>query len=632
MCMKDFHIDDRYKVILTEINQTYKTHKEYWSKHFGDVDQKSSLLLSNELRNITEAANGIDNIGGYDGLVLSIVRKFHPKLLCKDLVSVQPIPVPTSMVFYYDPEITTATTNNNYQDMQEAHYDNEAYDVSKGVVTWITGATTALTAAQLISGSTAIVPYSGDVEGLTSLWFKKAGGAGVDLTSNISSGAAAFGTGLVNSPTLAFNNSLLDAAIASVDVNTYTAGTEISGTSTPVVGYTIYAGNFGVSTPTAWEFDGSGTSTWDVLDSQDIGAVDWTNGSSSSFTITNTTAYTAYRIRVTRSGDGTPAAGFGALAELAFHSGNTAAAETLKHSFTPQNWGNDLFSANQISVILNGSAAGDVNAIYKTYATLEAASAMQQVRLIITGTSVTAESRKIKLGLTEELAQDMESLFAMNAMDELVEMCSSELATEIDREVIRDLINIAPYKSEWNWDRNYIEYSGHSFFSGNTDIGINLSSITQHTHNQTLLTKIHEIDGIIRKANFYHGANWIVCSVEVGSIIESMLEYTPNKMRERNEEIDCYGKLSGKYKVYIDPYLPKEILLMGYKGQSDYEAGYIFAPYQPLHISEEVYNADTLFEWSKEMLSRNAKAIATNKKYGVIYCAFPTEFDPVNAI
>ena len=111
-----------------------------------------------------------------------------------------------------------------------------------------------------------------------------------------------------------------------------------------------------------------------------------------------------------------------------------------------------------------------------------------------------------------------------------------------------------------------------------------------------------------------------------------MLEYTPNKMRERNEEIDCYGKLSGKYKVYIDPYLPKEILLMGYKGQSDYEAGYIFAPYQPLHISEEVYNADTLFEWSKEMLSRNAKAIATNKKYGVIYCAFPTEFDPVNAI
>jgi len=146
---------------------------------------------------------------------------------------------------------------------------------------------------------------------------------------------------------------------------------------------------------------------------------------------------------------------------------------------------------------------------------------------------------------------------------------------------------------------------------------------TQKDWNQTLITAINQVSAQIHKATLRGGANWIVVSAEVSAILDD-LEYfhVSNAAPEQdkyNMGIERIGSLGGRYQVYRDPYFPADTILMGHKGTSLLDTGYIYAPYVPMQLTPTMYNPFT-FAPVKGIMTRYAKKMVNNRFYGVIKC------------
>lgn len=637
--MREYSIDHFQKGLYSESEAKARKLRDKWSEVFHGVGSGEAIILENQSRYLSEATQTPD-VQGYDNFVLELNRRSFNKLFVNELVSVQPMLAPKSKVFYIDPEVTTGTST-DYVDMYTSLRDNENYDTSKGAYTLTTGNTTGITEANYNSGLTFNLDYSGGVEGLASLVIKAEGGAaGGDLVDALATNGtvttASTGVLFSNAGSAIFDNDIANTFVLGNLSATYTVTFEFNTTpTTNVVGYTIKFG--GISAlANNWQFCGSTDGvSWTQLDSQ----VGFTTGSVSTailFSITPTNLYKFYRFDQMGS-----TTNVFQLQELEIIGAGGLYSETFDYAMSPQTWSEDLLANNQIQVMVSqtgSSLAGtaDTYAEWREYSSLEATSGMQTVKLKVTSQDVDAsQTRKLKAKWTEELEQDFVHYGFGHVVDEYASLMSQEIAEEIDREVIRDLINIAPFRSEWHYDMySMSSITGSNFYTGDVrDItGIDLSAVTNFQWiTDSLYTKINEMDGIIRKHNIHHGSSWILCSTEVGAVIQSMKEFCTEMGTLIDEDQTYYvGKLSGRQKVYIDPYLPKNVCLIGYKGQG-WESGYIFAPYVMAN-TQEIRDPDNLFEKSSNFISRYGKLVVNNKKYGLINCTF-TENDadyPVN--
>jgi hypothetical protein len=206
---------------------------------------------------------------------------------------------------------------------------------------------------------------------------------------------------------------------------------------------------------------------------------------------------------------------------------------------------------------------------------------------------------------------------------------SEELAAEIDREIIRDLIRVAPFQDQWNYSK-----TANSTRADGVNIPGDPASgyITQKEWNQTLLTKINKVSAAIHKAMLRGGANWIVCSTEVGSVIDDIEKFhgvNDADVQEFNMGIEKMGSLESRYTVYKDPYLPAWVCLIGHKGKTFMDTGYVYAPYIPFQLTPVVLDPDD-FTPRKGIMTRYAKKVVNNKYYGLIKVVFPTEYAVVN--
>jgi hypothetical protein len=297
-------------------------------------------------------------------------------------------------------------------------------------------------------------------------------------------------------------------------------------------------------------------------------------------------------------------------------SGNS---ELTDWTIDPQTWKEDLFANDQIVVTfanahVSGSGAHAARLIWDEYTSLENSAAMSEVKLVVTSVTVAAQTRKLKAHWSPELAQDLAAYHSLDAEAELTALLSEEVAAEIDREIIRDLINVAPYQVDWDYNIDSANYSAFQ---------------TQKTHNQTLLTKINRVSAQIHKATLRGGANWIVCSTEIAAVLEDLdIFKAPNASDEMsfNAGIEAVGSVGSRYKVYKDPYLPSSVCLMGHKGSSFLEAGYVYAPYIPFQLTPVVMSADD-FTPRKGIMTRYAKKVVNNKFYGLVNVSFPANYD-----
>ncbi len=261
-------------------------------------------------------------------------------------------------------------------------------------------------------------------------------------------------------------------------------------------------------------------------------------------------------------------------------------------------------SATTVSAI---TTTAGLSVTWAEYATLELETEMGEVSFRLDEVVVSVEERKLRATWSPELAQDVSAFHNIDAEAELTAMLSEQVAAEIDREILRDLRKAAAWQLRW-------DYNGWRKATGNA-----AAPYTQKEWNQTLITKLNQISAQIHKSTLRGGANFIVVSSEISAIFDD-LEYF--HVSDANPEQDQYnmgieriGSLSGRYQVYRDPYAPSYSIIIGHKGKSLLDTGYIYAPYVPLQLTPTMYNPFN-FAPVKGIMTRYAKKVVNNRFYG----------------
>ena len=488
------------------------------------TDSKKSnvaQLLENQAGYMLNEVTLDASAGRFDTVAFPMVRRIFSRLLANEIVSVQPLALPSGLLFYMDARVSTnKVAPYNMAENQagptiasasayERFYDNAGYDASFG-----TGYTVTVIGNITNGGG----PVGGPFPGLQITFTSGS------TTNGLISTAITFNTD--------FNTSVQQSS-ASIVITA----------ATPVV----YNGVTIIPTGGAIPF---------YNQIQAYGQDQFANGA----------AQIVLDVR--------PAGIYGL-------------------DFDPSQFGTTLFSAN---------------ASYNVYATIEASPQMSELTIRFSSVTVVTATRKMRAHWTPELAQDLEAYHSIDAEAELTALLSEEVAAEIDREIIRDLIAGAMFRARWD----YAGLSNNTSFFG-----------TQKDWNQTLITRINELSAQIHKATLRGGASWIVCSAEAGAVFDD-LEYfhVDGSASPENEKynlgIEKIGQLGNRYTVYKDPYLPSYIVLLGHKGNTFLEAGYIYAPYIPLQLTQTIYDPSD-FTPRKGLMTRYGKKMVNNRFYGVIY-------------
>jgi hypothetical protein len=505
--------------------------------------KKSNIaqLLENQASHMLNEVTLDASAGRFDTVAFPIVRRVFSRLLANELVSVQPLALPSGLLFYLDARVSWGQGSD--ADNTLASNLTRSQEVSRGNLGKVAPKNTA-------NGQ------AGPAFASTTAYERFYKNRGFDLS---------FGSGATTQGTIAA-------------VSTY----QFSGTG-------IYATNFTL---------GSG---FDISTQQ----------SSATLRLSASTAiyYSASannNILIAAAGDPIP------------------------YYNQVQSWAQDVYDSQQLDAIIDlrprGIPSVDVSynyallndgatiltsiafvPVYEIFSSLEANSSMAEISIRFSSVTVVAETRKLRAHWTPELAQDLEAYHSIDAEAELTALLSEHIAAEIDREIIIDLINQAPFRAHWD----YNGLANNANFFG-----------TQKDWNQTLITRINELSAQIHKATLRGGASWVVCSAEAGAIFDDLDYFHVNgsaapEQEKYNLGVEKIGELANRYTIYKDPYLPASIVLIGHKGNTFLEAGYIYAPYIPLQLTESITDPND-FTKRKGIITRYAKKMVNNKFYGVV--------------
>jgi len=240
-----------------------------------------------------------------------------------------------------------------------------------------------------------------------------------------------------------------------------------------------------------------------------------------------------------------------------------------------------------------------------------------EINLELRSEAITAKTRKLKALWTPEFAQDLNAYHSIDAEAELTSMLSEYISQEIDLEILDMLISNAATVDYWSVINNNVYDTGTGAFA-------QLSAVFYNTQNQwfqTLGTKIQKVSNTIHKLTMRGGANFLVCSPTVATILESIPGYSVdtdgNKM-DFAMGVQKVGMINNRFQVYKNPYMTENAILMGYRGAQFLETGAVYAPYIPLMMTPLVYDP-TDFTPRKGVMTRYAKKVVRPEFYGKIY-------------
>ena len=230
--------------------------------------------------------------------------------------------------------------------------------------------------------------------------------------------------------------------------------------------------------------------------------------------------------------------------------------------------------------------------------------------------AIVAKTRKLKAQWTPEFAQDLNAYHSIDAEAELTGILSQYISMEIDLEILDMLIQNAYTVDRWSAVNNQaLDASGVASSLGYYN--------TQGGWFQTLGTKLQKVSNTIHQLSLRGGANFLVTSPSVATILESIPGFAADgdgEKMEFNFGIQKIGSLNSRYKVYKNPYMTENVILMGYKGTQFLECGAVFAPYVPLIMTPLLYDPNT-FTPRKGLMTRYAKKMMRPDYYGKVYVA-----------
>jgi hypothetical protein len=541
-----------------------------------EVDKNNmSLLLENQAKQLVTESNQISSNSFYTsggqgenwaGIALPLVRKVFGTIVAKEFVSVQPMNMPSGLVFFLD-----------------FQYGNEK---------------TPFTAGQSLYGNR-------------------------NTASQFPFSTATPTGGLYGGPQGRFTYA----------TNTFSASFQMSASLTNTL------------TRTA-----AGTGS--------IVSASWSDCNFDSDYSASVAAGQMYKMTITASNSTLPSFDQEGVRGFVMASGSNFSATTLVSAFTTYN-----YTANTISFIFTGSSnftstpqsgstfivtyekatsqdginvtSGDNTASgnYSGRGDFEAsgsfslpssASATQivipEINVRMQSQAITAKTKKLKAVWTPEFAQDLAAYQNIDAEAELTNIMSEYISMEIDLEILDMLIEDAAAATEyWSAINNTVITPGAS-------APTTLSSGYYNTQGQwfqTLGTKIQKVSNKIHQLTLRGGANFLVTSPTVATILESIPGFASTSNGEADQMeyafgVQKIGTVNGRYKVYKNPYMTENLILMGYRGSQFLETGAVFAPYIPLIMTPLVYDPDT-FTPRKGLLTRYAKKMLRPEFYGKIY-------------
>jgi len=236
---------------------------------------------------------------------------------------------------------------------------------------------------------------------------------------------------------------------------------------------------------------------------------------------------------------------------------------------------------------------------------------------------VVAKTRKLKAIWTPELAQDLNAYHSVDAEAELTTMMADYIGQEIDLSILSMLMKAAKNIDYWSAETGKVYDSGQGTFTNMSSTASAASAYTQGEWFKTLGTKIQKVSNKIHQKTMRGGANWLVVSPEVATILESIPGYSADTDGNREQfsfGSEKIGLINNRFQVYKSPYMTTNIMLMGYKGTGLFEAGAAYLPYIPLITSPVVYD-QTNFTPSKAVLTRSAQKVTRGEYFGIIKIA-----------
>ena len=296
--------------------------------------------------------------------------------------------------------------------------------------------------------------------------------------------------------------------------------------------------------------------------------------------------------------------------------------ETLTTMGTALNALNALDAPVEDNFIPGGALGSVVGTTTSPGWALEASANIAEIDIKVDSVAVTAVSKKLKAKWSPELGQDLNAYHNLDAEVELTSILSEQIALEIDQEILNDLIQGAAKGAGVRyWSRK-----AGKFVNRTTGAEIGTSGTPDFTGTvsewyETLLESINDVSAEIHRRTIRGGANFIVCSPEVANILEFTAGFRANVSVDANGTAGAVnvGSISKKLDVYVDPYFPRNVILVGRRGNSFLESGYVYAPYVPLQVTPTIFGVED-FVPRKGVMTRYGKKMVRPDMYGLVIC------------
>jgi hypothetical protein len=542
-------------------------------KNINDKNTMSVLLENQAKQLISEASATGNQAGGagayngesWSGVALPLVRRVFGEIAAKEFVSVQPMNLPSGLVFYLD--FKYGTTDGHFLNGGSLYGANASTNVTDIISESLYGAGQF---GYSINNFTASITNA--VTGALATW------ADFNFDAAYSSSAI----------TNQYKKLLVPLPFAS-DI-TAIRGFFISGS---IISGSVAAGSslFGAYGPN------------DVLQTFTVLTSNSVQGNATASFLLTASLFT------------------GGNAGNATLSGSNAL-QTTKLYFTVAPAAISRGDFEDQSVAGGSGNATSTNGGDGGYPNLQSNTAISipEINVQLKSEAIVAKTRKLKAQWTPEFAQDLNAYHSVDAEGELTGILSQYISMEIDLEILDMLIQNAYTKEYWSAVNNQsIAYDGTTTTQNNSLGYFN----TQGGWFQTLGTKLQKVSNIIHQLTLRGGANFLVTSPTVATILESIPGFAADGDGEKlqyNFGIQKVGSLNSRYKVYKNPYMTENVILMGYKGNQFLECGAVFAPYVPLIMTPLLYDPST-FTPRKGLMTRYAKKMIRPDYYGKIYVA-----------
>tara|TARA_R110001632_G_scaffold392_2_gene1284 strand:+ start:85 stop:1866 length:1782 start_codon:yes stop_codon:yes gene_type:complete len=267
-----------------------------------------------------------------------------------------------------------------------------------------------------------------------------------------------------------------------------------------------------------------------------------------------------------------------------------------------------------------GEKSGGGGALNAYEMLLEANTDIPEIDIKVDSIAITAQTKKLKAKWTPELGQDLNAYHNIDAEVELTSILSEQIALEIDREILADLVNGATAATLY-WSR-----SPGLFVNRTTGAEIGATSAapdftgTVSEWYETLIETVNDVSAQIHRKTLRGGATHVVCSPEVANVLEFTAGFRANVTADADRgDIGAVkvGSLNRKFDIIVDPYFPRNVMLVARIGSSFLESGYVYAPYVPLQTTPTIFGPDD-FTPRKGVMTRYAKKMVRPDMYGLV--------------